>query len=64
MVVWSLILAFGGLVLAVAAVHFSPPDALNVAVGAMFAWMGAVNAVSGAVTIDEVVKSRRPEAAA
>ncbi len=61
---WAAILAVGGLVLAVAAVRFSPPDALNVAVGAMFVWMGAVNAVSGAVTIDEVVKSRRREAPA
>lgn len=60
---WATILAVGGLALAVAAMHFSPPDALNVAVGAMFAWMGAVNAVSGAVTIDEVVKSRRRAAA-
>lgn len=59
---WAVILAVGGLVLAVAAMHYSPPDALNAAVGAMFAWMGAVNAVSGAVTIDQVVQSRRREA--
>lgn len=55
---WATILAVGGLVLAVAAVHDSPPDALNAAVGAMFVWIGAVNGVSGAVTIDQMVRSR------
>ena len=55
---WAMILAFAGLGLAVAALHVSPPDALNAAVGAMFVWMGLVNAVSGAVTIDQMVRSR------
>ena len=49
--VFGIGLAGGGIALGWAAAHFSPPDALNVAVAAFFAWMGVVNAVSGAVGI-------------